>query len=164
MNNKQDENEYAITEEYIEYAKLYSSIINDEKAISNKKRKIEEIRSNIIHGDGGCGLEISGHAFKQISERLEALAMEYDMIYTDVMSPHSQSDSLLIASNMRSFIITTIAKARFDGKYVKENSKSGGIEFRFIIEMKKWSTEKSVLQFVCIVENYTIKTGYFNWI
>jgi len=163
MNSKSEENEGVIADTYIGYAQLYSEIINDEKETARKRRILSEYREKIIGGDGGCGLELSAHAFKQIAERLEALAMESGIIYKDVISPEVPNDSLLIASNMRSFVITTIAKARSDGKYVLENSRNGGKEFRFTIVMKKWSTDKQELQFVCIVENYTVKTGYFNW-
>jgi frataxin-like iron-binding protein CyaY len=149
---------------YICYSELLNEIINEEKDLFKKKRDLEELRSQIVEGDGGFGIDMSDHAFKQILERLEVLAFESDIIFKDIFSPDSLNDSLLLASNIKSFIITTIAKARKDNKFIKAPSKSGGSEFKFTVDVKKWSDDKRSLQFVCIVENNVIKTGYFNWV
>ena len=44
----------------------------------------------------------------------------------------------------------------------KEDSRNRK-EYRYTIDMTKWSGEKN-LQFVAIVENNHIKTGFFNWV
>jgi len=113
--------------------------------------------------DGGFGIEISAHAFRQISERLEALAFENVIIYNDVFGG-GVADNLLLPTKLKSFIITLIADARSKSNYTEEKSKNtmNGIEYRYTIEIKKWSDERS-LQMVCIVENGNVKTGYFNW-
>jgi len=115
--------------------------------------------------DGSHGVDISAHAFKQISERLESLAMENDYIYRDFINIDEPPKSMSIPSNLKCFIFTLVASAKKRGGFSKENSKNtaGGFEFRYNIEIKKWSTPKGTLQFVCIVENNNIKTGYFNW-
>jgi len=117
-------------------------------------------------GDGSHGVDISAHAFKQISERLESLAMENDSIYSDFINLEEPQRSMSIPSNLKSFIFTLVASAKKKGRYSKESSKntSGGFEFRYNVEIKKWGTQKGTLQFVCIVENCNIKTGYFNWV
>jgi hypothetical protein len=72
---------------------------------------------------------------------------------------------LLLPSKLKSFIITLIADARSKGNFTEERSKNtnGGVEYRYVIEIKKWNDERS-LQMVCIVENGNVKTGYFNWV
>lgn len=153
---------------YLEYAKELSELVEEEMKISELKRSLEEKRSSLTsnEGDGSHGIEISAHAFKQISERLEMLAKEYDEIRRDFVKLDDPDASLSMPSNLKSFIITLIASAKKKDTYSKENSKNtaGGFEFRYNIEIGKWSTPKSTLQFVCIVENCNIKTGYFNWI
>jgi frataxin-like iron-binding protein CyaY len=157
-------NEDEDIDKYIDYSKLLNEIINEEKDLFKKKRDLEKLRLQIVEIDGGFGIDMSDHAYKQISERLEVLSFESEIIFKDVISPESPNDSLLLASNIKSFIITTIANARRDNKFIKIPSKSGGSEFKFTIDVKKWSDDKRDLQFICIVENNVIKTGYFNWI
>jgi hypothetical protein len=113
--------------------------------------------------DGGFGLEVTAHAFKQISERLEALAMENLNIYNDVFNKDDPSKSLLAPSNLKSFIVSVIAQARNESNYSKEQSKSKGVEFRYKVVISKWSSDKD-LEFTAIVENNHIKTGFFNWV
>lgn len=151
-------------DKYLDYAKLLDSLNSLERDLFNKKRALQAIKDELQSdgNDGSCGLDVSDHAFKQIAERLEALALEHSFIYRDVIKPDSHQESLLLASNMKSFIITLIADAKLKGNVTEDNSKSGGVEYRYIIEMKRWSRDKS-LQFVAIVENNNIKTGFFNW-
>lgn len=153
---------------YVEFAKELSELGGLEMQVSELKRSIEEKRFSLIsnEGDGSHGVEISAHAFKQISERLEILALENDDIYRDFINVSNPSQSKSIPSNLKSFIITLIASAKKKGSFSKEPSKNttGGFEYRYNIEIKKWSDAKNTLQFVCIVENNNVKTGYFNWL
>jgi len=128
------------------------------------EEKIKFLTSS--EGDGSHAIEISAHAFKQISERLEILAIENDIIYQDFIDTKNPLRSLSIPSNLKCFIFTLIANAKKRGGVIKEPSKNtpGGFEFRYTIEIKKWSTNSRTLQFTCIVENCNIKTGYFNWL
>jgi len=150
---------------YMEYAELLNDIVSDERELYNKKKVIADLKNELSseHSDGGYGIELSAHSFKQIAERLEVLAMENSIIYKDVFKSGSPQDSLLLASNMKSFVITLLANARNKKQFKEDESNSGGTEFRYTIDIKKWSNEKT-LQFVAIVENNNIKTGFFNWV
>jgi len=150
---------------YLDFAKVLDSLTNLEKDISNKKRALQSIKEELCseESDGSYGVDVSDHAFKQIAERLERLAMDKSVIYRDVIKPNDPHDSLLLASNMKSFIITMLANAKSKGNFKEEESKGGGKEFRYTIDMKKWSDDKT-LRFVAIVENNKIKTGFFNWV
>lgn len=150
---------------YIDFAETLSGIVSLEKELHSKKRLMGDLKSSLGASDcdGGFGTEISAHAFKQISERLESLALENAEIYKDVMKQGSPHDSLLMASNMKSFIITTLANARQKSEYATGDSRNGGKEYRFTVDIKKWSGDKT-LQFVAIVENNVVKTGFFNWV
>jgi len=155
-----------ISNKYIEYAEMLNDLTSAEMKLQNIRRVIDDIRTGIIsdENDGSCGLDFTAHAFKQLSERLERLAMENTLIYNDVFGKENKSEYLLSPSNLKCFIITILADAHKKKNYTKEKSKnSDGFEFRFIIDIKKWSQEKT-LQLVCIIENNVIKTGYFNWI
>lgn len=94
------------------------------------------------------------------------LAMENEPIYRDFLNLEDPTKSMSIPSNLKSFIFTLVASAKKKGTFSKEKSKNtqDGFEFRYNMEIKKWSTNKDTLQFVCIVENNNIKTGYFNWV
>lgn len=152
---------------YLEYARELSELGEKELELSDLRRSLEEKRSSLTsnEGDGSHGIDISAHAFKQIGERLELLARDHDEIRRDLVNINDPDASLSMPSNLKSFIITMIANAKKKGSYSKENSKNtaGGFEFRYNIEIKKWSDSKNTLQFVCIVENNNVKTGYFNW-
>jgi hypothetical protein len=154
-----------LDQKYLEFAEMFNDVTNMTRTLSNKKKALRYIRQELNgpDSDGGFATDISAHAFAQISERLEALAMEYPAIHKDIFRPDNTQDSLMLPSNMKSFIITTIAQARSKGLYKKESGKNSRIEFRYTIEMKSWSAEKSLV-FVAIVENNNIKTGYFNWV
>ena len=152
---------------YLEYAKELSELGGLEMQLSELRRSIEDKKTSLLsnQGDGSHGVEISAHAFKQISERLELLAFDYDIIYRDFINIENPSQSKSIPSNLKSFVLTLIAQAKKKGSFSKEPSKNttGGFEYRYNIEIKKWSDAKNTLLFTCIVENNNIKTGYFNW-
>lgn len=152
---------------YIQYAEAISELNDVEAQAYNHRRLITELKANLTspESDGSYGVEVTAHAFKQISERLEEIAMENETVYADVFKGPSLSDSLLLPSNLKSFIVTTVANARKKGLFKAEKSRSGsgGTEYRYTIDIKKWSGEKD-LQFVVIVENNYIKTGFFNWV
>ncbi len=150
---------------YIEYAEALSGVSSLEKDLHNKKRMLEEIKKNLSAPDcdGGFGTEVSAHAFRQIAERFEELALENAIIHTDVFKPDSPQESLLLASNLKSFIITLLASARIKGQFKKGEAANGGKEFRFTVDINSWSGDKT-LQFVGIVQNNVIKTGFFNWV
>jgi hypothetical protein len=157
-------------EKYIQYAEALSDLTSLESDIHNKKRLTEDLRIELKSDeyDGSFGLEFTDHAFKQILERLEELAVSNSIIYKDVFKPDDTSKSLLIPSNTKSFIIALLADGHSKKMFKERDSKSnksqeGSKEYRYEIEMKKWSKEKS-LQFVAIVENNFIKTGFFNWV
>lgn len=152
-------------DKYLDYAKALNLLNEIEQELYNKKRILQTIKDELcINGnDGSCGIDITDHAFKQIAERLEVLAREYSFTYRDIVKPDNHQESLLLASNMKSFIITMLANAKSKNEVVENDSKSGGKEFRYTIEIKKWSHDKS-LQFVAIVENNKVKTGFFNWV
>lgn len=156
-----------LNEIYIQYAESLSELITLENKLSNQKILAENLRKTLLseETDGGYGIDMTAHAFKQISERMEDLVMENGDIRADVLNTSDPEKSLIMPSNLKSFIISILADARKKGFYKKIPSKSGGsgIEFHFTIEIKKWSNER-VLQFTGIVENGNIKTGYFNWI
>lgn len=157
------EQDQGIKQLYIDYAETLSGVGSLEKELHNKRRLMEDLKNNLSDSDGGFGTEVSAHAFRQISERFEELALENSVIHDDVFKPNSPQESLLLASNLKSFIITLLANARQKGDYKKENAANGGTEFRFIVDIKKWSGNKT-LQFVGIVQNNVIKTGFFNWV
>jgi hypothetical protein len=155
-----------LADKYLEYAEMTSELASVELRSQNIRRLMEEIKTKITNSYIGecCGLELSAHAFKQLSERLEKLAIENTVIYEDVFNKPTKSEYLLLPSNLKSFIITLLSDALKKGNYKKEQSKnSGGYEYRFTIDIKKWSDDKT-LQLICIVENNNVKTGYFNWV
>jgi len=152
----------------VEFAKEYAECVSKETELHEIKRSMEEKRCFLMsnEGDGSHGIDISAHAFKQILERLEMLANENDQISKDCINVNNVQDSKFKPSNLKSFVIALIANAKKKGCFSKEASKNtaGGFEYRYNIEIKKWSDSKNTLQFVCIVENNNIKTGYFNWL
>ena len=157
----------ALTKNYMEYAEMLSELTEVELRAQNIRRLIEELKTKIPQYDGGecCGLELSAHAFKQLSERLEKLAMENQIVYDDVFNKPSKSECLLLPSSLKSFIINLLSDAISKGNFTKEPSKNNytSYEYRIVVTITKWSDDK-VLQLVCIVENNNVKTGYFNWI
>lgn len=159
-----------LSDKYIQFAEIFSGLQELEAKIYNKKRLIQNLSEEFKNNEkAGCiGIEFTAHAFKQISERLEEIGRINPIIYKDVFKPEDPSSSLLIPSNLKSFVITLLADANKKRHYHEEESKSSrssgnALEYRYTIDMKKWSNEKK-LQFVAIVENNCIKTGFFNWV
>jgi len=154
-------------ERYIQFAETLNELLSLERSIRNKRRLMESLKKDLDPSecDGSFATDFTAHAFKQLSERLEELALENPKIFKDVFPDGSPSESLLLPSNLKSFIITLIADARKKGHFKEEESKntSGGVEYRYTIDMRKWSNDKT-LQLVVIVENNCIKTGFFNWV
>ena len=159
-----------LSEKYVQFAEAFSDLQELESNVYNKRCLIlnlsEEFKNN---KEASCiGIEFTAHAFKQISERLEEISRMNPTIYRDVFKPESPSNSLLIPSNLKSFIITLLSNANKKGDFTEEKSKSSkssedSFEYRYTVDMKKWSSEKT-LQFIAIVENNYIKTGFFNWV
>jgi hypothetical protein len=149
---------------YVQFAELFGSINDAEHNLTNQRRDLARIKEKIVsnESDGGYGVEFTAHAFKQISERLESLALDNPVIYDDIFNITDPQHSLIIPSNLKSFIISVIAAARKSGLFTKERSRQGGTEFHYRIKMEKWSSDRE-LEFVGIVENGNIKTGFFNW-
>jgi len=158
-----------LDEKYVQFAEILSELQELEYNIYNKKRFLQELSEEFKNNEAfSCiGIEFTAHAFKQIAERLEEISRLSPIIYKDVFRPEDQSKSLLIPSNLKSFIITLLSNAYKKGNFQEEKSKSpkssGDFEYRYTIDMKKWSGDKD-LQFIAIVEDNYIKTGFFNWV
>lgn len=152
---------------YVQYAEAVGEAIGLEWKISNLNTLAEELKGELVsdQGDGGYGTELSAHAAKQISERLESLASESVKIRSDVFNIEDDASSLIWPKNMRSFIIGMLAKARSKNSFSIVDSKNGsGKECHYKIEIQKWHSGQKSLVFTGIVENNVIKTGYFNWV
>ena len=153
---------------YLAYVKELGELGDKELQIAELRRNVEEKHEFLTssESDGSHGVDISAHAFKQISERLEVLAIDNESISRDFININDPWTSMSISSNLKCFIFTLVASAKKKGTFSKEKSKNSqeGFEFRYNIQIKKWSGKKGTLQFVCIVENNNIKTGYFNWV
>jgi len=150
---------------YVEFAELTSQINDAKKDLENKEKVLSGIRKNLStpESDGSYAIEFSDHAFKQISKRMEGLVFESEAANKDILKIDNKVDSLVLSSNLESFIITLLANSRKNDKFKKQKSKSQGTEYHIISDIKKWSGEKN-LQFVGIVENNCLKTGFFNWV
>lgn len=156
-----------LSDVYLQYAELLSETASTEITLRNQKRALEDIKKQMCspESDGGYGVEITSHAFKQIAERLEALALENTAIYKDAFNSDDPSRSYLLPSNLKAFVVTMIANARKKGTFTREQSRgnSGGVEFHYTVIIKEWSGNKQ-LEFTGIVESNYVKTCYFNWI
>lgn len=146
---------------YTDYAKLYSEVTELTKELSNKKRGLQALVVD-LRQDGRYGVDFTSHGFEQISERLEELANDNQIINDDVYQ------SLLVTpSNIKSFIISLLSRAHEEGSVTqKKNPKvPGSAEYHYKILIKKWvNFTNKVIEFTCIVENGWIKTGYFNYV
>jgi hypothetical protein len=148
---------------YLQYAELFSDISISELELNEKKRNLEEVKEELKQNPD-FGLDLTAHAFTNISDRLSALASENSVIFSDVFNPQNPHKALLWPNNLRSFIIGMIANARSKGDPIKKPSKnSQGDEYQYDIEIKKWGNDKTSLIFTTIVESNMVKTGYFNW-
>lgn len=148
-----------LDEIYLQFAETISNINEKEIELSNQKLLLDDLKKKLTsqESDGSYATEITAHAFKQIAERIELLARESGTINADV-----ENQKLSKASNMKSFIFTSLALAHKNKQFIKKTSKSNGTEFQFSIKMNKWSDEKT-LEFIAVTENSCVKTGYFNW-
>ena len=144
----------------MQFAEALADLSNLEISTGHARRSVEEIREELYkHNNDGYAVELSAHAFTNISARLHALTCESKIIYDDVTRPDDHNKSLLIPSQLRAFIISLIAKAKID-----EDFKHKGREYHYNIEMVKWSNSHHMLVLTAIVEESVVKTGYFNWI
>jgi len=152
-------------DKYLEYAKILAEVSEMESSLSNKKRLLNDIKSELTDEQGSFGLELSAHAIANISSRLEMLANENSKIYKDVMNRENPHKSIIWHSNMKAFIIGILANANKKGEFEEKESKNrpDHMEIHFSIEINKWSDENKRLIFVGIVESNIVKTGYFNW-
>jgi hypothetical protein len=152
---------------YLQYAEIFSEVSLLELELSEKRRALSEVRSELEkHPAGNFGLDLTAHAFTNITDRLSGLASEFPVIYNDVFNPGEPSRALLWPSNLRAFIISMLASANSKKQFSEKPSKNnaGGKEYHYDIEIKKWSTDRDILLFTAIVEDSVIKTGYFNWV
>lgn len=145
---------------YMQFAESLANLSNLEISTGAAKRNVEEIREELYkHNQDGYAVELSAHAFTNISARLHALTFESKIVYSDVTKPEEPNKSLLIPSQLRAFIISLIANAK-----INEDFKIKGREYHYNIEMIKWSNSHHMLVLTAIVEENVVKTGYFNWI
>jgi hypothetical protein len=152
---------------YKQYAEAFSEKAEMDSKIKNLTRLVDDLKSQIKEKDiaGEFGLSMTAHASSQIAKRLELLASESSKIFNDVMNTSNPSESLIWPTNMESFILGILSKARSSGQYTVENSKnSSGKEYHYNIEIKDWAMENRKLIFTGLVENNNIKTGFFNWV
>lgn len=148
---------------YRDYAKIYHEIVDLSRSLNTKRRELDVLTCELSK-DGKFGLELSAHAQSQISERLEDLTNDNQIIYDDVFRPESQQDALIIPSNLKSFVFSLLSKAIDEESVEKKSSRSGGYEYHHNTVVKKWVSGKKVIQFTGIVENGVIKTGFFNYV
>jgi len=148
---------------YRDYVKTYHEVVDLSRTLNTKRRELDALTIE-LNKDGKFGLELSSHAQAQISERLEDLTSDNQIIYNDVFRPESQQDALIIPSNLKSFALSLLSKAIDEGTVEKKNSRSGGFEYHHNTTVKKWVSGKKVIQFTGIVENGIIKTGFFNYV
>lgn len=152
---------------YQQYAEAFAEKADMDSKINNLGRLVDDLKKEIKEKDhnGEYGLNLTAHATTQISKRLESLAAESSIIFKDVMNMENPASSLIWPTNMESFILGMLAKARLSKDFTIEDSKnSSGKEYHYNIEIKDWSTENKRLIFTGLVENNNIKTGFFNFV
>ena len=155
---------------YKQYGEALREVGLAESDLAKKRSALNEIRSelrrNLTDGDGSIGLELSAHAFSNIGNRLQKLAMENPTIYSDVFNQENPPMSIIWPSNLEAFIITIMAEALDKSAVVQKPSKNtrDGKEYHYTIQIDKWSGPDSSLVFTGVVEGGTIKTGFFNWV
>lgn len=156
---------------YKQYAESFHNMNIMESELAKKRIEtrdlFKELDKNRDDGDGSIGLELSAHAFANISDRLQKLAMENVNVYNDVFNAEKPELSLLWPNNLRAFVLTVMAEAMAKQAIVQKESKNnkGKYEYHYTIKIGKWSEEGGVdLVFTAVVEQCTIKTGFFNWV
>ena len=150
----------------VQAAEAFAEKTEADSKIKNLARLVDDLRKEIKDKDsaGEYGLVLTAHATSQISKRLETLASESSSIFKDVMNISNPSASLIWPTNLESFVLGMLAKARMSKEFTIETSKSSGREYHYNIEIKDWSTDSKRLIFTGLVENNNIKTGFFNWV
>ena len=155
--------EISSDELYTQYAETLSALTDRELDVLNQRRLLADLRRQILKTeDASYGLEITDHVFRQIAERLEEEAMAHTSVYDDVFNVGEPHKSLIVPSNLKSFLINMIAIARKEKTFDKKTSRNGGIEFKYVVTISKWNTEHQEMQLTIIVENHAIKTAFFN--
>ena len=152
-------------EAYSKYAELTRELSAHESAMGEIRRELKNIRLILDkHINDGIALDLTSHAFTNITSRLESVINENPFIWEDVMGT-DKDESLFIPSNLKYWVIAKIAKARKSGNFVIQDSKNndGEFEFHYKIPIEEWSDVNRMLEFTAIVEGGVVKTGYFNW-
>ena len=153
------------SDKYIEFAQALNESIDLERRMIEKQRVMKRFKKEISKDSNGegCGIEFTGSAYKLLSEGLESITKNSDIVKDDVFKDDPEL-SLLNASNLKSFIITVMADAHKKGNFEERPSRNNdkNVEYKYTIEMKKWRDEKN-LKLEIIVENGFIKAGFFNW-
>ena len=148
-----------------DYAKALASINDLEHEVARLSRERSDIegyvRDSSDNGWDAIALFITDHGFTQIMERFEkAIRMDceaYDKLYNQ-----NVSQSIITPSNFKSFIITILAQAYKNEDYNYEPQKGG--QYRYSIEINSLSNDYNILEFIAIVRDNKVVTGYFNWV
>ena len=154
---------------YKQYGEALRDVGLAEADLARKKTALNQIKSelgkNLSEGDGSVGIDISAHAFTNISDRLQRLAMENQVIYDDVFNKDEPSLSILWPNNLRAFVVTLLAEAYDKSAVVQKPSKNNHnrFEYHYNIKIEKWSGSDNSLIFTGVVEGGNLKTGFFNW-
>lgn len=159
--------ENKLDEIYQQYTEALTEKTEMDAQIKNLSRLVDDLNKQITEGDvnGEYGLTLTAHAANNTSKRLESLAAESSVIFRDVMNTDNPPMSLIWPSNVESFVLGMLSKARTAGEYTVEQSKnSGKSEYHYNIEVKNWNSDNKRLIFTGIVENNNIKTCFFNWV
>lgn len=108
---------------------------------------------------------VTDHAALKASERLQSCCDDQPELFSDVINITDPSSSLSLVVNMRTFLITILATAFLDGRYVEQKSKNneGADEYKYVFVIPKWRFPERSLEIVAVVEANNLKTVYFNW-
>jgi len=147
--------------DYFSLIKLHTEIDRTNRDLSKKKSDLKTISSKIT--DGKLATIISDHAVSQILTRLEKLCSDSPRAYSAIMSGKT-STSLFVPSNLSAFILENIKSGLKSNSVKEKKSRSGGKEYVYDIKMTQYDTDDKYCVFSLVVENNTVKTGYFNLI
>lgn len=148
---------------YFNLLNIKNEINKLQKTLNNKKTELKEMEKNIT--DKKLATILSDHALAQIMNRLEDLTAQSSSAYNILFnSDVNIKDSLFIPSNLKTFIFNSMKNALTNNTYKSKKSKSGGVEYIFNIYIPEFDTEDKKCVLTMIVENSTIKTGFFNLI
>ena len=153
---------------YEKFVEVKRNIATLEKKVRDNKKYLNTIINELKSegkNSGRFALDISGHGFKQIYEKLEVMASDYDSIFRIVYNPDNPSEALIASTNLKVFIFTMLAKAEKEHKWKSKKSQNNknGIEYVYTVEVERWKQGNRKCLFTAIVENNNIKTGYFDW-